>query len=158
MKQVGITVQRTNDADIVRAVMTHPDMWATVAEDGHDPDDYTPDMTGACWLVMRDGDTLIALYSLDQINAVTLEIHAQVLPKHRKEYSRATGKAALQWIVEHTDCQKVIAWVPALYPNVRDFTVSQGFQIEGVSRKSYLKNGELHDLTLLGITREQIGE
>jgi len=151
-----LDVERTNDADLVISVMTQPSMWATVAEDGQDPDDYTPDMVGVCWIVMWCGLELIALYSLDQINAVTLEIHAQVLPEHRKGYSRATGKAALQWIVDHTDCQKVIAWVPALYPNVRDFTVSQGFQIEGVSRKSYLKNGELHDLTLLGITREQI--
>lgn len=153
-----LEVTRTYNVDLVRAVMTTPALWDTVAEDGHDPDDYTPDMEGTCWLLMRAEGDVIALYALDKINTVTLEIHAQVLPEHRKEYSSATGKAALQWIVDNTDCQTVMAWVPAIYPNVRDFTVSQGFQIEGVSRKSYLKNGELHDRTLLGITRDEIHE
>jgi len=151
-----LNVKRTYDPQTVREVMTHPAMWETVAEDGQDPGEYTPDTVGDCWLAMRVEGELIALYALDAINAVTLEIHAQVVPKHRKQYSGATGKAALQWILDNTDAMKVIAWVPEIYPNVRDFTVSQGFQIEGVNRKSYLKHGKLHDLTLLGITRDEI--
>lgn len=153
-----LTVRRTYDPQTVREIMIEPSMWATIAEDGQDPGEYSPDMKGTCWLVMRDGDELIALYALDQVNGVMLEIHAQVLHQHRKEYSGATGKAVLQWIVENTDVAKIIAWVPEIYPNVRDFTVSQGFQIEGTNRKSYLKNGELHDQWLLGITRDEINE
>lgn len=153
-----LDVRRTYDPMTIREVMTHPDMFATVAEDGQDPGDYTPDVQGSCWLAMRDDDELVALYQLQQRNAVTLEIHAQVLHQHRKEYSGATGKAALQWILDNTDAEKVIAWVPEIYPNVRSFTESQGFQIEGVNRKSYLKNGKLHDQTLLGITRSEINE
>lgn len=153
-----VTVKRTYDPRIVRELMTRPDMWETVAEDGQDPGDFDPDVTADCWLTVRAEGELVGLYCLDRVNSVTLEIHAQVLPECRKEYSDDTGRAVLQWILDNTDTRKVIAWVPVIYPNVRKFTESQGFQVEGVSRKSYLKHGELHDLTLLGITRDEINE
>ena len=151
-----LEVRRTYDPMPVREVMTHPDMWATVAEDGIEPGDYAPDVQNAYYVLVRDGDELIAMYIFRQRGAVTFEIHAQVLHQHRKEYSGATCRAALQWILDETDVAKIIAWVPEIYPNVRNFAVSQGFQVEGINRKSYLKNGELHDQWLFGITRSEI--
>ena len=155
-----ITTTRTYDAYLVRSVITRPDIWATVAEDGQDPLTYAPDVHNDCWLTMTGpDDVLVGLYCLDQYNAVTLEIHAQVLPEHRKVYSRATGEAALAWVLENVpQCQKVIASVPAIYPNVRDFTLQFGFRVEGTIRHSYLKDGKVHDLWLLGITRDEINE
>lgn len=151
-----VDATRTYDPLRVREFMTRPEIWATVAEDGQDPGDYVPDVRGEVWLVMQAEGELIGLYHLRRINAVTLEIHAQVALEYRKRYSEATGKAALRWILDNTQIAKVIAWVPEIYPNVRDFTVSQGFQVEGANRKSYLKHEKLHDQTLLGITREEI--
>ena len=138
--------------------MLRPEIFATVAEDGQDPAGYEPDVQAEVWLAMTtNDDDLVGLYNLHSRNAVTVEIHAQVLPEHRKEYSNATGLAALRWIrVNIPDCYKVIATVPALYPNVRKFTESFGFQLEGVNRSSYLKDGEVHDQWLLGITRDEI--
>lgn len=150
--------ERTHDVALVKSVMTLPEIFDTVAEDGQDPAAYAPDVVGEIWLAMRanDGD-LIGLYNVHAVNAITVEIHAQVLPEQRKEYSRATGLAALRWIrVNLPDCHKVIATVPALYPNVKKFTMSFGFQPEGVNRASYLKGGKIYDQWLLGITRDEI--
>lgn len=138
--------------------MTRPDMWATVAEDGQQPHEYTPDVIGHCWLAMFAPDALVALYHLHAHNSVTCEIHAQVFPEYRAEYSEGTGLAALRWIYENTRYEKVVCWVPEIYTNVRSFAESFGFQLEGTNRKSYRKNGKLLDMWLLGITRNEIGE
>lgn len=152
--------RRTYSVSLIKAVMLLPEIWATIAEDGQDPADFDPDVNDEIWLTMETGEgILVGLYNLHSRNAVTVEIHAQVLPEHRKEYSRATGLAALRWIrVNLPTCHKVIATVPALYPNVKKFTESFGFQLEGVNRASYLKEGELHDQWNLGITRGEIDD
>jgi RimJ/RimL family protein N-acetyltransferase len=86
-----------------------------------------------------------------------LQIHANVLPEHRKQHAKETGQKALDWIVENLpEIHKVVAFIPALYPNVRDFTASFGFKIEGVLTQSHQKNGVLHDQWILGITRPEI--
>jgi hypothetical protein len=156
---VSVKTYRTFDDEGLRRAMVDPDMWATVAEDGHDPANYKPDVVAECWLAMQVDGNVVAYYQLESRNTVTLEIHAQVLPEFRKEYSKATGEAALKWILENApECQKVIAWVPSKYPNVRDFTLQFGFKVEGTNRKSYLKDGQLWDQWLLGITRGEIHE
>lgn len=153
-----ITATRTFDADTIRAVLLAPEIYATIAEDGHERS-LDPDLRDTLWLEMRDEHELVAVYQLERINGITAQIHANVLKKHRKKYSRATGEAALQWVVENLpEINKIIAVVPVIYPNVKDFTCGFGFQVEGVNRQSYLKNGEIHDQWLLGITRAEIGE
>ena len=149
---------RTYDAEIIEGLMRMPDIWATVAEDGQNPDDFKADCEGECWLLMMDGENFVGAYNLHSHNSVTVEIHAHVLPTHRKQYSYATGIAALQWVTDNTNYQKVVAVIPTIYENVKRFTCSFGFQEEGINRKSYLKNGEIVDQWLLGITRDEILE
>lgn len=152
-----VTAIRTYSALEVRRIMTYPSMWETVAEDGQDPATFQPDVDDEIWLSIRADDKPIGLYQLQKRNAVTVEIHANMLPKYRKRHSDASGKAALRWVREELpDIRKVIAWVPMLYMNVRAFCEKQGFRLEGTNRASYLKNGRLHDQYLLGITCSEI--
>ena len=142
--------------------MTRPDIWETVAEDGQQAKDFEPDLDSDCWLLMSD-DEVIGLYNFHAHNSVTVEIHAQVLPDHRKEYSQETGLAALRWIYDYEFdggkvYQKVIAQIPVIYENVKRFTCGFGFKVEGINRKSYLKGGVIVDQYLLGITRDEIAE
>ena len=53
---------------------------------------------------------------------------------------------------------KVIAQVPFLYPNVKDFCLKNGFVVEGINRLSHQKDGVIVDQWLLGITRDEIEE
>ena len=154
-----VHIRRTWNPYLIGSIMLHPDIWATVAEDGQDPGDFNPDPEHDAWLVVSVDHIEIGIFHLPRFNGVTLEIHAQVLPEYRKEYSKASGRAALNWIYDNvTWCKKVIAWVPTTYPNVKNYARSMGFKTEGKSRESYLKNGELVDQWLLGITRTEIGE
>lgn len=150
---------RIYDAALVKRIMTLPEIWETIAEDGQDPDKYDCDVDGECWLLMVDGDDVVGLYNIHGINSIQCQIHAHVLPEHRKKHSYETGVLALKWLHENEPSyQKLIAFVPVIYENVKKFTCQFGFQVEGLNRKSYLKNGKVVDQYLLGITRDEIKE
>ena len=157
-RSVTIEAARIYDTDLIKALITRDDIWATVAEDGQLCSEFEPEVNAQCWLLMTSDDQHIGLYNLHAHNAVTVEIHAHVLPEYRAEHSRSTGASALKWLYDHhPEYQKVVAQIPCIYENVKKFTCSFGFQLEGVNRLSYLKNGEIIDQWLLGMTRDEIG-
>jgi RimJ/RimL family protein N-acetyltransferase len=152
----GVIASRVYDAGVVKSILLRPDILATIAEDG--ADDFEIDIDRDIWLLMKSGDTEVGIYQIERLNSITAQIHANVLPEHRKPHSKATGRAALAWVHENLpQIHKIIAVIPSLYPNVRDFTLSFGFKLEGTNRESYLKNGAIHDQWILGITRPEIG-
>ncbi len=131
-------------------------MWDCVCEDGHKLEDFDPKPNENCWINIDK----VGMYNLHPDNSTTLEIHAFILPEKRKKHSIETGKQILKWILENApeQYQKVIAQVPCIYPNVKDFCIYNGFKIEGVNRLSHKKNGKIVDQWLLGITRKEIEE
>lgn len=155
----SLITERTFDRDLIKSVITRSDMWSTVAEDGQNPDEWVPDVDGQCWLYMEDEGQMIGLYNIHAHNSITVEIHAHVLPECRKTHSRETGLSVLNWIyTKHPEYKKVVARIPFIFENVKNFTCSFGFKVEGVNRQSYLKNGDIVDQWMLGITRDEIKE
>lgn len=152
-----ITASRIYDKQVVIDIITRSDIWATVAEDGQQIDEFNPDVEGECWLAMNDGETMVGLYNLHAHNAITVQIHAHVLPECRREHSKDTATAALTYIRDCApDYLKVVAQIPFIYENVKNFTCGNGFQVEGVNRSSYIKDGKVVDQWMLGITRNEI--
>lgn len=155
-----ISVERTYDERAIIEIMANPEMVKTIAEDGFDIDGYKPDVKGTCWLMIKAGEEVIGVYSLEPKNSVTLEIHPQVLPEHRSRYANESLMGVYRWILEEApkNYQKVMSMVPVIHKNVRRFAEMHGFKMEGVNRKSYLKGGEIIDQWLFGITRTEIQE
>lgn len=152
-------IERTFDVGLIHRIMTDPEMWATVAEDGQHPMDYLPNVQGEAWLLAYDEQAVYGVYRVHAVNSVTCEIHAQVVPQHREKHALETGRLALEWIYNNApQYQKVVCWVPAIYPNVRGFAEKFGFKLEGTNTESYIKNGRLQDQWLLGIKRKEIGD
>lgn len=149
-------VERVYDPEVIKSVLLRPEIVATIAEDGIDPTRFEPDLR-ECWLGMYT-DELVGLYRVHALNSVTVQIHAHVLPEHRKAHSLDTGRAALRWIHDHTPYAKVVCEIPEVYPNVKDFAVKNGFRVEGLNRASYRKGGKVIDQWYLGITRDEIAE
>lgn len=149
---------RIYDHELITSIMTRPDIWEDIAEDGQIESDFCPQVDDECWLLMSDGVDVVGLYNVHARNVITAEIHAHVLPEYRQAHSINTGRAALDWIIKNTTYQKIVANIPIIFENVKKFTCGFGFQVEGINRASYLKNGEIVDQYMLGITRAEIME
>lgn len=150
----SVIIERTHDSELVKRVCFDPAVWETIAEDGISQDEFEPDMN-ECWLTVDDGQ-LIGLYNLHPINSVTLQIHPMILPQFRGSLAYESGKQVLKWIVENTDYQKVFCFIPEIYRNVILFAMRCGLAKEGKNRRSHVKNGKIHDMVMLGITRQEI--
>lgn len=127
-------------------VLNDPRIFKTIAEDGMD---YVPMPEGFVYLCGYV-PSLIGCFVLHEQNCVTYECHVQVLPEHR-DHSREFGKRVIKWAWENTDARKLVAQIPFLYPNVKDFALEMGFRVEGINRQSYLKDGSLVDQWHVGI-------
>ena len=64
-----------------------------------------------------------------------------------------------KWILEFaSQYKKINAEIPVIYPHLKRYIFSIGFSLEGVNRKSHLKNGKIVDKWVFGITQEEIKE
>lgn len=153
--------ERTYSVELVLSVLFNQTIWDAIAEDGQRKERFRLDVHGDCWLALtaEDGD-LVGVYSVDSVNSATVELHAHVLPKFREKYAMETGKAVLNWVYHNAPqhYQKLIAKVPDVHQNVQKFIEKFGFVREGTIKKSYWKGGDLVDVSIYGLMREDIPE
>lgn len=100
--------------------------------------------------VFKDG-VLSGLFMLVPINQVTAEIHTCLLPSIHGKNAMIAGRLLLSHLF--TKYQKAISWVPSPNRKALIYALKLGFQVEGVNRASFLKNGELVDQKLVGLTK-----
>ena len=134
--------------DDAKKVLETPEIFATIAEDGMVDVPQPENVLYLCGYV----PDLIGCFILEKKSAITVDCHVQVLPEYRKDYADEFGHKVIEWTWKNTDARKITAQIPFLYPNVKDFALKMGFEIEGINKQSYLKDG-IHDQWYLGIER-----
>lgn len=149
-----LEVYRTFDKAEIFEVLLNPAIMKTISEGDAVLGDVDPHKT--CFIACRANDELAAVWLFDKIGARAIEIHAHVLPNHRR-ISKDLGAAIMRHIITISPwCEKYVAQIPFCYENVKNFACSFGMQVEGVNRKSYLYNDELIDQWYLGATRQEL--
>ena len=155
---MAISLRQAEDVEEVDLVLKDSEIYARIAEDGINSDEYeTPfDANQRYMMVMLD-ETVIGVWNLYPVNTSTLNIHANILKDYR-EHGKEAAILILNWFVN--DCpkqyQKLNAEIPIIYPEVYHFTKSFGFNDEGVNRLSIVKNGKLVNQYRLGITKDEV--
>lgn len=141
-------VNHTNDKAIINRILKNDDVWSRVAEEGVTKDEYdAPD--GPYYVV---DDTWQALLIGHWKNDVTIEVHINVIPEFRHK-AREFADLAVKWFWDNTRCQKLVAEIPEIFPDVVKFAKKSGFKPEGVNSLSYRRNGVLYDQFYLGLIR-----
>jgi len=103
-----------------------------------------------------DDEDLIGFYWMHHENSVTVQIHANILLKHRDKSSQAT-RGIIDFIYEMMpNIHKVNAKIPTCYPDVYKHAIKHGFKDEGLDRLSSVRDGVLYDQHILGLTREEM--
>ncbi len=153
-----MNIERTKDKELIKKIMFTKGLWETASEDGITKEEFDPDVENDVWLVFFTSDKIIGCYLVEPKNSVMIEVHPNIIPKYRKKYTKETGIVFFKWVLSDKRIKKLISYIPVIYPNVRDFCLDFGLKHEGINRLSTIKNGELHDQWMMGITRDEIEE
>ncbi len=150
-----IRFEPTRDLETVRTIMTHEKVWPYITDDAAPSvESFVPvDSDYVCYLLCFDGDEILGLWMFVQTNAVLLEVHTCLLPKHGFARSREAAKKAAEWIWENTTCQRIWTQVPKNNRIALNFAKAAGMEECGVQPNSFLKDGKLKDLIQLGVSR-----
>ena len=142
-------VARTEDIEIIKSVLCHPEIYNRIQEDGAvSREEYEPPLTAM--YITDDQNRAVMVYHWT--SNIALECHIHVLPEHRKA-AHEFCQLALEWAWDNTEATKIVAQIPDLYPDVLKFAIKNGFVIEGLNSDSYMKNGNIYSQFYLGIKR-----
>lgn len=149
-----MTFERSFDYELIRAVITQPEIYKFISDDGSPPrEEYRPVESEAVWyVVVWDGNELLGLFMLVPENTVCWQIHTCLLPDAWGFRAQEAAKLLPAWIWEHTPCRRIVTNVPAPNRLALHFAVRAGMKIYGVNQASYLKHGVLCDQVCLGLS------
>ena len=147
-----ITVERTEDSDLVTAILTEPDVWAGGCDDGSgSPDHFVPSFHEAIYyLVPMDDGRPMGVFLITPSNSTTFEWHTGILPGSRGKKAVTGCRMAVEWMATNTPALKLITWVDVGARHVYLYAKACGFGVEGVSHGSLMKDGRLRDQYLMG--------
>jgi hypothetical protein len=140
-------IERTEDECFITECITNPVIWDACSDDGcGDPDLFFLMMDkNTIWVRVED----YGVFMLHAHNHTLFECHTMLLPKaHGKAVG--IGKEALKWAFENTSAERIITSIPD--DNVLALRLARkvGFLQYGVNVNAWKKNGQMHDLLMLG--------
>lgn len=144
-------VFETKDEEKIYRVLKDPEIYDRITDDGAvSVDEFTAPILNDVYYLTDENNIGLVFYHW--VNSVTLQGHIQILKEYRGQ-AMEFGKGALKWAWDNTEAQKITIFIPELYRDVIGFVKKFGFQQEGVSKGSYMKNSVLYDRILLGLSR-----
>ena len=146
-------LQRIYNQELVRGILTDPEIWYTFAEDGSEPDDFFPDLnTVPCFAIIDE--VPLGFMFLRDLSYSVCEVQVVLPPEQwsNKEIITAV-KGAIEVVLENY-VPKVVASVPQPDKQVLRFYQRIGFQREGINKLSFVRDGELYNQYYVGMTRE----
>lgn len=150
-----ITFQRTEDMELVRLILTHPKIY------GPGSDDFSPDATEwkppkgehLLYVLVLENDEVAGLFTVLFVSPILYKIDGGFLPWAWGKCTEAACTAFINWLFEHTGCERIIADVPAYNELSLRMTRIMGMKQYGENPESYLKHHKLHNVLLMGISK-----
>lgn len=150
-----MTLDRSKDYDLIQAIIQDPRIYDRLSDDGSPKrEDFRPiESDQLIYLMVRD-DRPLGLFMFVPQNAICIEVHTCLLPESWGSKAKEAGKRAGEWIFTNTPFRRIVTNVPRYNRLALRFAEQCGMTTFGVNPKSYLKNGELHDQIMLGMSKE----
>jgi RimJ/RimL family protein N-acetyltransferase len=152
--ETPFNVVRTEDEVLIASILNHPTILPHITDDGSTTltNVINPSLF---WITVYDGEELLGMFLSHPHNTVTYESHTCLLPNAYGKRAIKAAHAYMTWMFEQTTCKKLITNVPDYNKLAMRFARNVGGVLEGCNRKSFLKNGELMDQYVYGITKEE---
>lgn len=118
---------RSHDAQVINAILNHPDVHRWLAFDGIGHIDAGPLLTpeNIALLVWR-GDAVAGCFLYMQ-RPYGHEVHAQMLPGFRGPLTVQAARASIAWLWTHTDSPMISATIAADNPAANALARHMGF-------------------------------
>lgn len=151
---VKITIIPTTNAEIINAVVNHPDILPG-AVDG-DSFTYREDPDDIFCLVVCSG-ILCGVGRATLARRGSYECHAMLYREWRGEFAIEAGKRFNEWLFTNTDANSVFTYVSDRFRYGAAFCVGIGLKRVGVMRDFLESNGGIYNATIYGATRQDLG-
>jgi hypothetical protein len=149
-------IERTKDWELIKRIVTHTTVYPKVT------DDKSP--CAACWqpikdekmyyLLAKNGIDVLGLFAVSPENSVCYKVHTCLLPHSYGDKATQAAKELIEWVFTNLDCKRLITEVPQFNKLALRFAERAGMTQYGYNPASYLKDGKLQGMTLLGISKE----
>ena len=138
---------RTDDYSLINRIINNNKIYPYIVDDGS-PEYYeTNESDDIYYLIDREG---LAIYS--PLNFITYETHWCILSKYRGK-AVSFVKDTIRWMFRNTNCMKVEVRIPEINIRSYKFAKKLGFNDEGVSKKSFMINGDIYNMNILGVEK-----
>lgn len=149
--------RRTEDYDLVRRIVTHPQLWPHVSDDASGrAEDYQPPRDRDSWYVLvRDAGELLGMFVF-RMRPEYAEVHTCLLPDAWGARALQAAREVIGWLfTTAVDCPRILTAVPT--PNRLALRLARkaGLRERGRFYGVYQKNGVAFDEIVLGIEREE---
>lgn len=152
-----ITVEPTDDLDLVRSIVTNSDVWkAARMHDGAPPkDQYHAPRIGFTYLLARRQGDPCGIIMLEFVSPRTIRTHIAMLAYGWGNSSTQAALGAIDWAKHNTGCERLVAEIPT-YNDLAIGLVKRIGMVE-ISRKkaAFLKNGEPYDARCFEVVIER---
>jgi RimJ/RimL family protein N-acetyltransferase len=149
------TFERSEDWELIKKIVTHRRVYPAVSDDFSPPaDKWEPVKHAEAWYVIaRDGEETLGLWALFPDNRICWKVHTCLLPKAYGERAKIAVREAIAWVWANTPCLRVVTDVPEYNRLALKFALDAGLTQFGLNPKAYMKDGKLHDVIMLGISK-----
>ena len=141
------------DMDLIKSILMDKAIYPHIIDDGCD--EINPVFNDSMiWLVITENSQVCGAFMVHQHNRATWEIHTCLLPVIWGKKAQIAAKLMSGWFFSQPLNLKLITNVPEMNKMAHMFSLRSGMMLEGVNRKSFLKDGILYDQYVLGMTKE----
>lgn len=151
---MNIRFSELKDVSLIRQAICHPLVYPHVSDDGSPPaNEYQPP-TSLMYVGSWVDDAYAGVFILHAHNSVMAEVHTCLLPDVWGK-SVKISRGLVEWVFSATQTQRLITSVPGYNRLALRLAKSAGMQQYGVNPASFMKSGKLHDLVMLGVSKER---
>lgn len=146
-----------HDLNLVERILTDDAVFEMICDDGM-TEDFKAEFVSSylkhpAVFVLHPNEWTIFIFT--PRNLVMYEAHTAIMREGRGKPAIQAGRNAIEWMFTETTCRKIISLVPGFNPMAGIFARWCKLKREGTIENSFLKDGQLYDQTIYGISKEE---
>lgn len=149
----AVTIERSRNYSLLWQIVLEDSIYKITSDDfSPAPRNWKLAESEACiYLLARRGEEVLGFCAFYPVNGVTFDAHLCFLS--RGAVNQDAFAQMLAWMWRSTRAARIVGSIPDYNRSAIKFSERAGFAVYGINPQSWMKDGRLRDLILLGISR-----